>query len=389
VSGIEPSAEGGRFMRGAVRWLTLLGLALILGACKPTSSAQAPPATPPAVGIVTVQSRAITPSLSFIGRVKAIQTYQVRARVEGFLTKIAFKDGSQVKAGDLLYQIEKTQYEAAVEQAKANVAAAEAVERNAQFAFNRAAELVKSSAGTQATVDQTRASLDSAKASVLQNQAALTIANENLGYTDIASPIDGRIGFTAVTLGNLVNASTGVLATVVSDDPIYVEFPVSMRQIADLAAEHKGDLAHGADIKVQATLANGKPYDQTGSWSFVSNQVDPQTDTVSVRATFPNPQRALVDGAFATVKVENGAPQPRLLIPRAALQLDQIGVYVLIVDKDSKAQVRRVTTAEAVKTEIAIASGLEAGDKVILEGIQKVRSGQQVTATEVSGEVKP
>ena len=369
--------------RGVAALLGCLGLA----ACQPASTAQTPPpAPPPAVGVVSVQSRTITPQLSFIGRVKAIETYQVRARVEGFLTKIAFKDGQQVKTGDLLYQIEKTQYAAAVQQAKANLAAAQAVERNAELAFNRASELVKSSAGTQATVDQTRASLDSAKAGVLQNEAALSIANENLGYTDIASPIDGRVGFSAITLGNLVNAATGVLASVVSDDPIYVEFPVSMRQIADLSALHKGDVSRGTDIKVHATLANGKPYDQVGQWSFVSNQVDQQTDTVPVRATFPNPQRALLDGAFVTVKVEEGAPQSRLLIPRSALQLDQVGVYVLVVDDDKKAQVRRVQTGEAANTEIAIASGLKEGDKVIVDGIQKVRPGQVVAATDIGGE---
>ena len=374
-------------MNGFARGIAALAACVILSACKPTATAQAPaPAPPPAVGVVTVQQRGITPTLSFIGRVKAIETYQARARVEGFLEKIAFKDGQKLKAGDPLYQIEKTQYEASVEQAKANVAAAEAVERNAQFAFNRAAELVKSNAGTQASVDQTRAALDSAKASVLQNQASLTIANENLGYTDIRTPIEGRVGFTAVTLGNLVNSATGVLATVVSDDPIYVEFPVSMRQIADLTTLHKGDISSGDKIKVLATLANGKPYDRVGDWKFVSNQVDQQTDTVSVRATFANPQRALLDGAFVTVKVEEGAPQQRLVIPRATLQLDQIGVYVLIVDADNKVQVRRVTTAEAVETEIAIASGLQAGDKVIVDGIQKVRPGQIVNATDVGGE---
>jgi membrane fusion protein (multidrug efflux system) len=372
-------------MNCSLRGLAVLAVCVALAGCKPTEQA-APPTSPPAVGVISVESKAITPFLSFIGRVKAIQTFQARARVEGFLQNIAFHDGQQVKSGELLYQIEKTQYQAAVEQAQANVAAAEAVERNAQLAFNRAAELVKSSAGTQATVDQTRATLDSAKASVLQNQAALTIANENLGYTDISSPIDGRIGFTAVTLGNLVNAATGVLATVVSDDPIYVEFPVSMRQIADLEVQHKGDISKGDNIKVLATLANGKPYDQVGDWKFVSNQVDQQTDTVSVRATFPNPQRALLDGAFATVKVESGEPQPRLVIPRSALQLDQIGVYVMIVDADKKAQVRRVTTGEAVNTEIAIASGLQTGDKVIVDGIQKVRPGQVVSATDVGGD---
>ena len=376
------------FVSFALRGLALLAACATLSACEPTTTKQssAPPAPPPGVGVVAVESRDVTPSLAFIGRVKAVQTYQVRARVEGFLTKIAYTDGQYVKAGQLLYQIEKTQYQAAVDQAKANIAAAKAVELNAQIAYNRAADLVKSSAGTQANVDQTRANLDSAKASVLQNEAALTIANENLGYTDIASPIDGRIGFTAVTLGNLVTASGGVLATVVSDDPIYVEFPVSMRQIADLAAAHKGDITHGVDIKVRATLANGKPYDRVGDWSFVSNQVDQQTDALPVRATFPNPQRELVDGAFVTVKVEEGEPQRRFVIPRSALQLDQIGVYVLVVGDDKKVEVRRVQTGEALDTDIAIVSGLKPGEKVIVDGIQKVRPGQVVNATDIGGQ---
>lgn len=374
------------FVNFALRGLALGLSCAALSACKPTATtASATPTPPPGVGVVAVERRGVTPSLSFIGRVKAVETYQVRARVVGFLTKIAYTDGQYVKAGQLLYQIEKTQYQAAVQQAEANLASAKALELNAQIAYTRASDLVKSSAGTQANVDQTRANLDSAKASVLQNEASLTIAKENLGYTDIASPIDGRIGFTAVTLGNLVTASGGVLATVVSDDPIYVEFPVSMRQIADLSALHKGDVTHGVDIKVRATLANGKPYDQVGDWSFVSNQVDQQTDSLSVRATFPNPKSALVDGAFVTVKVEEGAPQQRLVIPRSALQLDQIGVYVLVVGDDKKVEVRRVQTGEALDTEIAIVSGLKAGEKVIVDGIQKVRPGQVVNATEIGG----
>ena len=136
----------------------------------------------------------------------------------------------------------------------------------------------------------------------------------------------------------------------------------------------------------QAVELPRKPYGEVGDWKFVSNQVDQQTDAVPVRATFANPQRVLLDGAFVTVKVEAGEPQQRLIIPRSALQLDQIGVYVLIVDANKKVQVRRVTTAEAVDTEIAIASGLAAGDKVIVDGIQKVRPGQVVEATDVGSE---
>ncbi len=368
---------------------TALAACVPLFGCQPAQTAAPSSAPAPAVGVVSVAERGVTPTLAFIGRVKAVETFSARARVEGFLEKIAFKDGQNVNAGALLFQIEKTQYQAAVDQAQANLAAAQAVARNAQLAFDRSAQLLNSNAGTQASVDQTRATLDSNKANVLQNQALLSVVKENLGYTDIVSPIDGRIGFTAVTRGNLVNASSGVLATVVSDDPIYVEFPVSMRQIADLAAQHHGDVSSKTDIKVRATLANGKLYDQTGEWSFVSNAVDQQTDTVLVRATFANPQRALVDGAFVTLKVEEGAPQKRLVIPRASLQLDQVGVYVLVVDDDSKAQMRRVTTGEAVGVDIAIASGLKIGDKVIVDGIQKVRPGLVVAASEAEGGAKP
>jgi membrane fusion protein, multidrug efflux system len=361
-------------------------LCLALAACQPTQAPPPPAGPPPAVGVVAAQSQDIRPSLGFIGHIKAVDTVQLRARVEGFLQKRLFKEGQYVKTGDLLYQIEKTQYQAAVQQAKANLASAQAVQLNAQFAYNRAAELVKTQAGTQATVDSTTASLDSAKASVMQYQAALTIAEENLSYTDIVSPIDGRIGVTALTVGNLVNPSSGVLATIVSEDPIYAEFPVSMRQIADIAASHHQDLAAPLAIKAYLTLANGKPYPEAGAWNYVGNQVDQQTDTLLVRAIFPNPRRDLVDGAFVTVRVEEEKPESRLVIPRAALLLDQIGVYVLVVDKDQKVAIKRVTTGEALGVDIAISSGLEAGDRVIVDGIQKVRPGQTVQATDIAAD---
>lgn len=358
-------------------------LALTVSGCQPTQQAQ-PPAPPPAVGVQPARMKGITPSNAFVGRVKAVDTVQLRARVEGFLEKVLFKEGQRVKTGELLYQIEKTQYQAAVDQANANLAAAEAVELNAQLQFNRTNDLIKTQAVTQVTLDQNRANLESAKASVLQNKAALAIAQENLGYTDIKSPIEGRIGLTALTVGNLVNAASGVLATIVSDDPIYVEFPVSMRQIADITTTHKLNASDPIDIKVFVKLANREEYNHPGVWNFIGNQVDQQTDTLLVRAVMPNPERRLVDGAFVTVEVKEAEEIPRLLIPRAALQLDQAGVYVLVVDKDKKVETKQVTTGEAVGADIAIISGLQAGDAVIVDGVQKVRPGQVVEATVVS-----
>ncbi len=360
--------------------------ALFLASCQQTQQAP-PPAPPPAVGVQAARMKGVTPSNDFVGRIKAVDTVQLRARVEGFLEKVFFTEGQRVKTGDLLYQIEKTQYQAAVDQANANLAAAQAQELNAQLQFNRTNELVKTQAVTQATSDQNRSNLDSAKASVLQNRAALAIAQENLSYTDIKSPIEGRIGLTTYTKGNLVNPGSGVLATIVSDDPIYVEFPVSMRQIADITAKHRQNASDPIDIKVFVQLANRQPYDYPGVWNYISNQVNQQTDTLLVRATMPNPERRLVDGAFVTVDVKEAEQISRLVIPRAALQLDQAGVYVLIVDAEHKVVVKRVTTGEAVNTDIAITAGLQVGDAVIIDGVQKVRPGQIVDATVIPASV--
>ena len=372
-------------VRGGVRmnrtrFLAMAMLVAALAGCRQTQQA-GPPAPPPAVGVQLARIKAVAPTDDFVGRIKAVDTVQLRARVEGFLDKVLFKEGQRVKSGQLLYQIEKTQYQAAVDQANANLAAAAAVVLNAQLQFDRADELVRTRAVAQTTLDQDRANLDSAKASVLQNKAALAIAMENLGYTDIKSPIDGRIGLTAYTQGNLVNPASGVLATIVSEDPIYAEFPVSMRQIADITSKHGQGPGGNIDIKVFVKLANREEYGHPGDWNYIGNQVDQQTDTLLVRATLPNPERRLVDGAFVTVEVRESEEQPRLVIPRAALQLDQAGVYVLVVDKDHKVETKRVTTGEAVNTDIAIASGLQEGDAVIVDGVQKVRPGQVVAAT--------
>jgi membrane fusion protein, multidrug efflux system len=363
-----------------VRFLALAMFVASLAGCG-QSQQPAPPPPPPAVGVQLAETKGVTPSYAFVGRIKAVNTVQLRARVEGFLEKVLFTEGQHVRTGDLLYQIEKTQYRAAVDQANANLAAAEAVELNAQLQFNRSVDLVKTQAVAQTTLDQNRANLESAKASILQNKAAIAIAQENLSYTDIFSPIDGRIGLTTYTQGNLVNAASGVLATIVSDDPIYVEFPVSNRQIADIRSAHNQDNGEPINIKVLIKLANRKEYAHPGVWNYIGNQVDQQTDTLLVRATLPNPERQLVDGAFVTVEVKESEEQPRLVIPRSALLLDQAGTYVLVVDKDHKVALKRVTTGQAVNTEIAIASGLEAGDAVIVDGVQKVRPGQVVAAT--------
>ena len=382
--GRSNSAAGRRNSHGTrpTRFLAAAFLAALLAGCgdKPQAQTSAAP-PPPAVGVRAAEMKGVARSYAFVGRIKAIDTVQLRARVEGFLEKVLFTEGQDVKSGDLLYQIEKTQYQAGVDQAKANLAAAEAQELNAQLTFNRSSELTRNQTVAQATLDQNRAALDSAKASVLQSEAALTIAQENLGYTDIKAPIDGRIGLTAHTQGNLVNSSSGVLATIVSQDPIYVQFPVSVRELENIREARKQENGTLIKIEVLIRLSNGSEYGHPGVWNYTDTQVDQQTDTLIMRATLPNPERQLVDGAFVTVEVKERQEQPRLVVPQAALQVDQAGNYVLVVNDAHKVELKRVKTGVTVDTDVVVEQGLRQGEMVIVDGVQKVRPGQVVEAT--------
>src|SRR3954464_2588630 len=211
--------------------LALAAMALpLLAGCDEKKQAAAPPAKP-AVGVRPAAMKGVNPSFQFVGRVKAVDKVDLRARVEGFLEKVMFREGQDAKAGDLLYQIEKIQFQAQVDQAKANLASAEAEVTNATAQYSRQLELAQRQFSPQSVVDQNKAALDTSRAKVLQMQAALRQSQVNLGYTDIHPPIAGRIGRTAYTQGNLVNPAMGVLATIVSQDPIYVLFPVSIRDL--------------------------------------------------------------------------------------------------------------------------------------------------------------
>jgi len=366
--------------RSALRQpLTLALVALACWGAPRPAEAQAPPA--PAVGVHPAEIRGVARAYDFVGRVGAINTVQLRARVEGFLDKVQFTEGQDVKVGQVLYQIEKSVYQAQVEQAQANLASVKAQAVNAELQYNRSAELVKSQYTPQATLDQNKAALDSARAAVLQNQASLDLAQINLGYTEIQAPIDGRIGRTAYTQGNLVNAASGVLATIVSQDPMYVLFPVSERQLQEIRETRRQENGSLIKIEIVIKLSNGQEYPHTGVWNFTDIQVDQQTDTLLMRATVPNPERRLIDGAFVTVEVRERQEQPRLVVPEAALQLDQAGSYVLVVNADNKVEMRRVALGPAQDNDVVIQSGLKEGERVIVDGIQKVRVGQTVTAT--------
>ena len=373
------------FVRSRVRLIGALGLFLALApGCdeRKPSAAAAPPK--PAVGVRTAAMKGVNQSFVFVGHIKAIYKVDLRARIEGFLEKVLFHEGQPVKTGDLLYQIEKVQFEAQVEQAKANVASAEAQTTNAQLQYNRSLELSKSSYSPQSVVDQNKAALDSAKASVLQTKAALTQALVNLDYTDIRSPIDGRIGRTAYQIGNLVNPASGVLATIVSQDPIYVLFPVSVRDLDTIREARQREGGGIAKIEIRVRLSNGQNYPQRGVWNLTDPQVDQTTDTLIMRAIIPNPDGMLIDGQFVTAEIRERQEEPRLVIPQAALQIDQSGYYVLVVDGEHKVEQRRIQTGPNQGTDVVVASGVKEGENVIVDGVQKVRPGQVVQETVVS-----
>jgi membrane fusion protein, multidrug efflux system len=366
----------GSLSRRVVLVFSLSGAVAACGDGRPPSQA-APP--PPAVTVVRVVAEEIRPTFRFTGRIEAVSRVDLRARVDGFLEKRLFTEGADVKEGDLLFAIEKGLYSAAVDEAKAGVERAEAALKLAEIELTRQTELVQRNVGAQARLDEAAAKQADARGSVLAQKATLERAELQLSYTDIRSPIAGRIGRANIAVGNFVGASSGALATIVSQDPIYVGFPVTQREML----AHRKARGDEAAVVVSLQLADGSRYAHTGRLNFLDVTVNPGTDTVQVRASVPNPERVLVDGQLVAVVAEAGEAEKSLVVPAQSLQLDQAGAFVLLVDNDNKVEVRRVEIAGPRGTNIILRKGLEAGERVITEGIQRIRPGQVVNATEI------
>ncbi|EIC21544.1 efflux RND transporter periplasmic adaptor subunit [Thiorhodovibrio frisius] len=367
----------------SLRWRLLPAAVLaglVLGGCS-KSAPPAPPPAPPSVVAEPAKKELVEGSANFVGRVVAINKVELRARVEGFLKERRFTEGDRVDKDQVLFLIEPDQYQAVVEQRQADVASAEASELNASAQLKRGQELLQSKNIAQSKVDELQAAESVAQASIQQAKAALNSAELNLGYTQITAPVAGRIGLANYTIGNLVAPSSGPLATLVSQDPIYVQFPVTQRELLEARREIEGRGGNAKDVKVKVELPDGSQYDHTGQLDFVDVTTNETTDSVTLRAELANPKGILIDGQFVNLSLALGDPDEAVVVPQAALQVDQQGVYIFVVDEDSKAQVRRIETGPTKGADVAVTKGLKEGELVIVEGIQKVRPGQPVKAS--------
>ena len=379
-----------------------MGLSLLVGAvclavvtlAAPCAMAQPAPSAAPAVGVVTVQRQPMTDSYQFNGRIEAINGVNIVARVSAFVGQQLFTEGIDVKKGDLLYVLEQPPYQAAVDVQKAAIAQAQAQLENDNISLWRAQELVQKNAGTQQALDSAQATQRSAAARLQAAQAQLETAQINLGYTEIRSPIDGRIGRTSVTVGNVVSPNSGVLTTVVSQDPMYVLFPVPTRRAIELREEYAENGGFDA-VKVRLRLPDGRLYDQIGKVDFINNAIAQDTDTVTVRGVIPNPVlasqmaggvnlRELIADEFVTVLLESVKPKEVIAVPRAAILSDQEGSYVYVVDDQNIARQRRVRLGELTPEKAGIVDGLKEGEQVIVEGLQRARPNAPVTPAPVA-----
>jgi membrane fusion protein (multidrug efflux system) len=374
-------------------------LALLL-ALQP-AQAQFGPQGPPAVGVMTAERRPVTESTEFTGRIEAVNRVEIRARVTGFLQERLFREGQEVKAGDVLFRIERAPFEARLEQARANVASAQATLENARVALQRARELRQTGAGTQVALDNAQAQERTAAAGVLGAQAQVRVAEIDLGYTEIASPIDGKIGRATLTPGNVVSPTlTDPLATIVSQDPMRVVFTVSSRAAVELRNRYE-PRGGAAAVVVRVRMTDGRVYPQAGRIEFIDTQVDRNTDSLLIRALIPNPHRdsvrpgtpgdrELIDGQFVTVFVEGAEPVQAIVIPRAAVLQDQGGNYVLVVAAEgNQAQRRPVRLGATIGDQVVIEEGLQGGETVISEGLQRVRPGQPVNPAPAGQPTRP
>ena len=383
-------------MSSRSNWLSAAGISfalIVLGAAP--GLGQQPGGAPPAVGVVTATRQPTIQTSEYTGRIQSTNRVNLVARVSAYLEEVRFTEGAEVAEGDLLYRLDQRPFEADMQAKEAAVAQFKAQLKNAEAVLARAKGLQGTPAYQPSAVDTAFANEEALKAQVLGAEGQLQQAEINLAYTQIRAPIGGKIGRTTVTVGNYVGPSSGVLCTIVSQDPMYVVFPVSTRAVIDL--QRRRAQKDGAQV-IRLRLPDGRLYGQAGRLDFVDNTVAGNTDTMTLRGVIANPviegsqtgARELIDNELVTVILEDVAPTDAISVPRSAVLADQEGDYVFVVGNDNKAEQRRVKLAKSSTPAIGVVTrGLNDGEKVIVEGIQRVRAGQPVSPGPASPAVKP
>ncbi|OZI37076.1 efflux transporter periplasmic adaptor subunit [Bordetella genomosp. 10] len=353
------------------------GIAVLRGhGGAPATAAAAPQATP--VDVAVVVQRRITDWQSYSGRLEAVDRVEIRPRVSGTLVAVRFKDGALVRKGDELFTIDPLPYQAEVSRAEANLAGAQARVAYTTSDLARANRLIADNAIARRDLEQKQNDAREAAANLKAAQAALEIARLNLGYTHILAPVSGQVSKAEVTEGNLVAAGAGStpLTTLVSVDRMYASFDVDEQTF--LKYVNPARTGKGAPVPVDLGLANEDGYSRQGTVQYVDNRLDTTSGTIRVRATFDNRDGSLVPGLYARIRLGGGAPREALLIDEKALGTDQNKRFVMVLDDSNHAQYREVRLGASQGGLRVVDSGLKAGERIVVNGLQRIRPGDQV-----------
>lgn len=358
---------------------------LVLAACGKGKEQGPPQMPPPEVGVIQAQPQSSPLTKDLVGRLSSYRSADVRARVAGVLLKRAYTEGTDVKRGQLLFQIDPAPLKATLSAAEASLAQAQATYTNAKINAQRARELAPKGYISKSDLDNSQAAERTAAAAVQAARANVQSARISLGYASVTSPIDGRAGQQQVTEGALVgNGEATLLTTVDQIDPLYVNFTMSVSDVEQMRrAQNSGNvtLAEPNKASVQIALPDGSAYTEAGTLDFSSTTVDPATGAVNLRAQIPNPKHSLLPGMYVTLKARLGEQHKVFLVPQPAVQRDTVGAYVFTVGSDSKVARRDVTLGAASGSNWVVTDGIAAGDQVVVSGVQNVKEGAPAKAS--------
>lgn len=349
-----------------------------------SATAWAQDAPAPKVTVAAAYNEELVDQAIFIARGEAVDKVDLVARVSGFVDDVLVRDGQIVSEGDLLFQIEPDTYEATLAARKADLNAANANLDFTEADLARKTELFERDVGSEADRDVAFANNQVAIADVGIAEAAIKLAQLDVDYTQVHAPFDGRVGRVGVSVGELVGPSSAPLLTIVRVSPIYVEFSLTEREFINVLEQLDTTANRLADDDVApdvyAILPNGEELEETGEVVFVDNRINPTTGTVSVRAEFPNTRELIIDGSFLNIRIESPVSREFLMIPQAAVQRDQRGDFVLVVGQQQTVEQRYVSLGRQVETAVVVEDGMREGETVIVEGLQRVRPGVEVSA---------